>query len=366
MNIDHVKDELKNIKEDKSRWYYVGPFDDNTIEQKMLDSLKYIEYEIKTEEEYDRLSEAIYLKYFGDSYDINEASDEVKKIIDEIEIKDAGNTCNNSAPVVFEWITFRFLKDDDETENYVTAISIHEYGDYRGSGYSDYCFVKGDLVEIYDVLPSISFGSYEDLYSEQILCINQNLLSETGIVDWDCDGNCGEDYVWRDNPDIPAKVRALGRFVLDDHLSDTKWHRNDYVLKEIGPFVFIILDDELQNVYLDRTQMQGFSKDKEFDNDFCLKMRNIERYICDRLKDIEFNAKDLEREFNILKFDEDEFIAYSEVDDNIVEILKVDLNNISYEVFQTSLSSDDITEEEKDIIRQKHLEVVTNSLPNMY
>lgn len=365
MNIDHVKDELKNIKEDKSRWYYVGPFDDDTIEQKMLDSLKYIEYEFKTEEEYDNLSKAIYLKHFGDDYDINKVSDEVKNLINEIEIKDVGNTCNNSAPIVFEWITFRFLKDEDESENYITAISIYEYGDYRGSGYSDYCFVKGDLVEIYDALPSISFGSYAK-FDEHAICIDQGLLDEIGIVNWNCEGDYGEGYVWHDDPNIPAKVRALGGFVLEDYLSDTKWHRNDYILKEIGPFVFIILDDEIQSVYLDRTQMPGFSKDKRFDNDFCSKMYNIERYVCDRLKDIEFNTKDLEREFDVLKFDEDEFVAYSEVDNNIIEILKVDLNNTSYEVFQTSLLSDDITEEQKDIIRQKHLENVTNPLPNIY
>lgn len=365
MNIDHVKNELKNIKGDESRWYYVGPFDEDTIEQKMLDSLKDIEYEFETEEEYDNLSEALYLKRFGDDYDISKASDEVKKLIDEIEIKDSGNTCNNSAPIVFEWITFRFLKDEDETENYITAISIYEYGDYRGSGYSDYCFVEGGLVEIYDFLPSISFGSYAK-FDENAICIDQGLLDEKGIVNWDCEGDYGEGYVCRDDPNIPAKVRALGGFVLEDHLSDTKWHRNDYILKEIGPFVFIILDDEIQSVYLDRTQMPGFNKEKEYDSDFCSKMHNIERYICDRLKDIEFNVKDLEREFDILKFDEDEFIAYSKIDDNIVEILKADLNDISYDVFQTSLSSDDITEEQKDIIRQKHLENVTNSLPNMY
>lgn len=361
MNIDHVKDELRNIKEDKSRWYYVGPFDEDTVEQKMLDSLKDIEYEFETEEEYNNLSEAVYLKYYGDDYDIDKASDEVKKLINEIEIEDAGNTCNNSAPIVFEWTTFRFLKDEDETEDYITAISIYEYGDYRGSGYSDYFFVKGDLVEIYNFLPSIYFGSYEKP-NECDVFIEQSLLSETGVVRWDYEGNCGEGYIWRDDPDIPAKVRALGTFVLEDHLSDTKWHRNDYVLKEIGPFVFIILYDEIQSVYLDKTQMPGFNED----NDFYSKMRNIERYVCEQLKDIEFNVKDLEREFDILKFDEDEFIAYSEVDNNIVEILKVDLNDISYEVFQTSLLSDDITEEQKDIIRQKHLENVTNSLPNIY
>lgn len=363
MNIDHVKNELKNIKGDESRWYYVGPFDEDTIEQKMLDSLKDIEYEFETEEEYDNLSEALYLKRFGDDYDISKASDEVKKLIDGIEVEDSGNTCNNSSPIVFEWITFKLIKD--ETENYITAISIYEYGDYRGSGYSDYCFVKGNLVEVYEALPSISFGSYtkSDEYS---IYIDQSLLDETGIVYWDCEGDYGEGYIWHDDPNIPAKVRALGRFVLEEHLSDTKWHRNDYVLKEIGPFVFVILDDKIQSVYLDRTQMPGFVKDKEFDSDFCSKMRYIERYICEMLKDVEFNLKDLEREYDTLKFYEDEFIAYSEVDDNIIEILKVDLNDLSYEIFQTSLSSNDIAEEQKDIIRQKHLENVTNSLPNMY
>ena len=56
MNIDHVKNELKNIKRDESRWYYVGPFDEDTIEQKMLDSYQtqQVAYEEKIQEEKDK------------------------------------------------------------------------------------------------------------------------------------------------------------------------------------------------------------------------------------------------------------------------------------------------------------------------
>lgn len=368
MSIKDVKEELKAIEPDPTLWFKKEPYDDNTIQQKFLDQLEIIEHKFTNEDYADKLSEALYLSVFGEKYDCDQASDEVKSIMDSIEIIEANNTCNYSYVVDFEWITFRFKEDEyDKSDSYITAISMYKYGDYRGAGYSSYLFVDGGLEEIYESVDSIVIGSQVSNTFEDNMFISQDLFMECGIVYYDYEGESNEIYIDDFNPNIPAKVRALSNFVFDNHMDDTRYHRTDYILKEIGPFVFIILDNELVHVYFDKT------KHPKFKEDICsipsLDYKEIMQVddICDDFKRFEFEAKEiLENDFEMLKYDEEEMIAFRELKDNFIELIKFDFTNTSYEIIQTTIQDDSINDELKKSIQQIHLQNVTNELPNMY